>query len=128
MLMMKSRVGPGQNIFCCPEQWIKNLLIHFWKRLVVTAKLIVPCYGVAAGNTVTIVAAYAVSVSSMDAQTNKLFLKKTRIKWTDSILVQTYSTTKDTKTSQYYKFPLKFHFCCCKSMFWMLQVTLQSWS
>ena len=30
---------------------------------------------------------YVVRISSMDAQTNKLFLKKTRIKWTDSILV-----------------------------------------
>ena len=53
----------------------------------VTAKLIIPCYSVAAENTVTIVTAFLVRISSMDAQTNKLFLKKTRIKWTDSILV-----------------------------------------
>ena len=29
MLMLKSRVGTSQNIFCCPEQWIKSLLFQF---------------------------------------------------------------------------------------------------
>lgn len=124
MLMLKNRVGAGQKIFCCTGQWIKNLLlIHFWKRLVVTANLIVPCCGVAAEKAVT---TCVVSIRSMDAQTSRLVLRKTRMKCVDLILVCKCSTTRDTNAGKYNKFSLKFLFCSSQCVFWLHQVTLRS--
>ena len=49
-------------------------------KATVNTNIMVPRYGVVTLTTITIVAASVVSVRSMDAQTNTLFLKKTRIK------------------------------------------------